>query len=76
MKHLKQLVLSIVGMSLAGTVSLSHADGGQVQQSRPLIDPDTGDVIGIVVPVNACENYEVVKDQSGKVIYVICTGDD
>jgi len=56
-----------------GVSAVANANGGQVQQNRPLVDPNTGDVVGIVVPTEACENYDVVTDQSGKVLYVICT---
>ena len=69
-----KLTALAIGLAI-GTVVNSEviAAGGQVQQNRQLIDQDTGDVIGIVVPTEACDNYEVVKDQSGKLLYVICT---
>lgn len=66
-------VLLAVGVVMA--IGPANAGGGQVQQNRPLVDQDTGEVIGIIVPLEACENYDVVKDQSGKVLYVICMDD-
>lgn len=69
------IVLAVLSYFCFISIGLARAEGGQIKQNNPLYNSE-GEVIGIEVPTTACENYIVVPDQSGKVVYIICTEDE